>query len=262
MKWLKSPENETIKEIKKIKKSSKNKIFLEGINLIETALLSDSVRIEKVLLTENFIEKHSDFFRKLKNKKISLIGLSENIAKKISDTVTPQGIFAIADFKIRKIDELSLKPSLIVIVDKIQDPGNLGTIIRVSEALGAEAVLLTPGTCNPLSDKVLRASAGSIFYIPVLSVSYEEIEKFITKNRLTLIITDPYAKRVSFETDFTKPVAIAFGNESEGVSKELKDITNISCRIPHAGKTESLNVAMSVSVFLYEIFRQRYLRQP
>lgn len=262
MKWIKSLDNEIVKEIKRIKKRPKDRIFLEGKHLIDTALFSKTVKVEKILITEHFIKKHHEFLKVLQDQNIPISGLSENIINKISDTVTSQGIFAIARFKIKTIDEVSIKnPSLIVIADTIQDPGNLGTIIRASEALGAQIVLTTNGTCNFLSSKVLRSSAGSIFYIPVVEATIKEIERFIIKNRLVLVVTDPHSKKLSFETDFTKPVAIAFGNESKGVSNELKSIGSISCRIPHKGKSESLNVAMSVSVFLYEIFRQRYLKQ-
>lgn len=261
MKWIQSPENPLIKEIKKIKKHSEDKIFLEGIHLVEASLVSDYVKIEKAFVTEEFIERQKAFLKILQDKKILITGISEKIAKYISDTVTPQGVFAVADFRIKNINDLSIKNlSLIVIADRIQDPGNLGTIIRAGEALGAEAVFFTPGTCSPVSGKALRASAGSIFFIPVLKVTVKEIEGFLLKNALTLVITEPNAEKLSFDVDFTKPVAVAFGNEARGISYELRNIPHISCRIPHRGKTESLNVAMSATVFLYEILRQRILK--
>ncbi|GAQ95279.1 RNA methyltransferase, TrmH family [Thermodesulfovibrio aggregans] len=257
MKWIQSSENPLIKEIKKIIKQPEERVFIEGINLIETAINSTNVQLEKILVTDSFIERHSEFFKTLQDK-FSVIGISQKIAKEISDTVTPQGIFAMAKFKFSNINEIK-NPTLIVIADRIQDPGNLGTIIRASEALGAEAILLTSGTCNPLSGKVLRASAGSIFFIPLIEVSYEEINEFISKNKITLVVTELKAKQPCFNLDLTLPVAVAFGNESHGVSEELKKIKHISCRIPHRGKTESLNVAMSAAVLLYEILRQRSL---
>lgn len=257
MKWILSPENPLIKEIKKIIKKPEEKIFIEGINLVEAALTSDYVQLEQVLVTEDFIEKKKEFFKSFQSK-IPVIGISERIAKTISETVTPQGIFAVAKFKFKNINEIQ-NPTVVVVADRVQDPGNLGTIIRASEALGAEALLITPGTCNPLSGKVLRASAGSMFFIPVIEVSYEEINEFISKNKITLVVTELKAKQPCFNLDLTLPVAVAFGNESHGVSEELKKIKHISCRIPHRGKTESLNVAMSAAVLLYEILRQRSL---
>ncbi len=261
MKYIQSSENPLIKEIKKIKKQPEERVFLEGIHLLESSLISDYVHIEKVLVIEEFIEKQKDFLKILQDKKIPVIGISEKIARTISDTVTPQGVFAVAKFKIKNIYDLSIKnPTLIVIADRIQDPGNLGTIIRVSEALGAEAILILPGTCNPLSGKVLRASAGSIFFIPLIKASVRDVEDFILKNKLNFVITDLKARLFCFDIDFTHSVAVAFGNESHGVSEELRKIKHVSCRIPHKGKTESLNVAMSANALLYEILRQRSLK--
>lgn len=261
MRWIQTPENSFIKEIKKIIKQPKDKIFLEGKNLIESALFSDYIQIENILLTKEFITKEKDFYEALQSKNLPIIGVSERVSKEIAQTVTAQGIFAVGSFKIKTIENLSIKnPTLVVVVDRIQDPGNFGTIIRACEAFGAEAILFTPGTCSPLSTKVLRASAGSIFFIPVVKADVKEIEKFIVKNGLIFIITEPSAKYSLHEIDFTKPLAIAFGNESQGVSSHLRAIKHISCRIPHKGKTESLNVAMSATVFFYEVLRQRYLK--
>lgn len=259
MKWIQSLENPLIKEIKKIIKKPAEKLFIEGINLVKTAMDSPYVKLEKILVTESFIERGKSFLKNFQTENLPIIGISEKVAKEISETVTPQGIFAVVNFKINDINEIK-NPTLIIIADRIQDPGNMGTIIRASEALGAEAVFITPGTCNPLSSKALRASAGSIFFIPVIKASVNEIEEFILKNRLNFVITDLKAKLLSFDIDFTVPVAIAFGNESQGVTDELRKIKHISCRIPHKGKTESLNVAMSATVLLYEILRQRSLK--
>ncbi|MGC8938166.1 MAG: TrmH family RNA methyltransferase, partial [Thermodesulfovibrio sp.] len=211
MKWIQSIENPFIKEIRRIKKQPNEKIFIEGINLIESALESCFVRIEKVLVTKQFMEKYGEKF--FQDKELEIVGISEEISKKISDTVTPQGIFSVASFKMKNLNEVK-NPTLITIVDKVQDPGNLGTIIRASEALGADAVLIIPGTCNPLSGKVLRASAGSIFFIPVIKASVRETEEFIAQCRLTLVITDLKAKLLCFDMDYTQPIAVAFGNES------------------------------------------------
>jgi len=257
MKWIQSLENPLIKEIKKIIKQPQEKIFIEGINLFEAALSSDCLQLETILVTEDFIERQKDFFKSLQSR-FQVTGISEKIARAISETVTPQGIFAVAKFKNKNINDIK-NPALIIIADRIQDPGNIGTIIRSAEALGAEAVLITPGTCNPLSGKALRASAGSVFFIPVIKASAKEIEEFILQHRLAFVITDLKAKRLCFDVDFTQPVAVAFGNESHGVSEELRKIKHISCRIPHKGKTESLNVAMSATMLLYEILRQRSL---
>ncbi len=260
MKRIESAENPLIKEIVKIKEKPKERIFIEGLNLLECALQSKLATLEKILVTEDFFEKEKQIFRKISEKEFPTIFISEKVSKKIADTVTPQGIFAIVNYKVQSMsDVLHIKPKLIVIADKVQDIGNLGTIIRVAEALGADAVFVTKGTCNPFSQKTLRASAGSIFFIPVLKGEAEEIKQFLNKNNLFLVISDPHAEKLSFDIDLKKPVAIALGNEKHGVSEELRKLPHISCRIPHLGKTESLNVAISASVLLYEVLRQRQM---
>lgn len=256
MRLIQSVENPLIKEIKKIKEKPKERVFIEGANLIKAAFNSKSSLIEKILVTEDFIQKNTEFFELIGNFPSLLI--TDKVAKAISDTVSCQGIFAIAKFKLIDIKDLSLtEPNLIVVADRIQDPGNLGTIIRVAEAFGVQAIFITPGTCNPLSPKVIRASAGSIFFIPVVKAKVEEIESFLSKNRLQLIVTDPQAERVCFEIDSRQPLALAFGNEARGVGEELRRIPHVSFRIPHLGRTESLNVAQSAAIFLYEILRGR-----
>lgn len=261
MKWINSTENPLIKEIIKIKKIPREKIFIEGLNLVETALEEqEEHRIEKVLLTENFISKHEKFVNSLKMGSFELIGVTEKIANNISDTVTPQGIFAILSYKIKKLSEEEIKKAEnIIILDKIQDPGNMGTIIRTAEAFGADAIILTPGSCNPLSSKVIRASAGSIFFIPLLKAEILEIQKFIKKHNLKLIITEPKAKKMIFEVETSQPLAIVFGNEAQGVSDYFKKLPHLSFKIPHLGRAESLNVAMSASIILYEVLKNKFI---
>ncbi|MCX7988342.1 MAG: RNA methyltransferase [Thermodesulfovibrio sp.] len=261
MKSIESIENPIIKQILKIKKESKDKIFIEGLNLVKTALdrtlKQDNISlytVEKILVTESFLQKE-DF---LKIKLNEIIVISEKIAKKISDTNTPQGIFAIVSYERLNLSRICLyKTKTVVILDKIQDPGNLGTIIRTSEALGAEIIIITPGTCNPFSPKVLRASAGSIFYIPVIKAAISEIENFIKKQGLKLLITDLKAEKLIFELNLSHPLAIVFGNEAHGVSEDFKRLPHIGFRIPHMGRTESLNVAMSASIILYEVLKSK-----
>ncbi len=215
MKRVESPENPLIKEIVKIKEKPKDKIFIEGLNLLQCALQSKFVSIEKILLTEDYFEKEKDIFRKINEREIPTIFISEKVSKKIADTVTPQGIFAVVNYKIQNTsDVLPIKPKLILIADKVQDPGNLGTIIRVAEALGADAVFVTKGTCNPFSQKALRASAGSVFFIPVLRMETEEIKQFLNKNNLFLLISDPHAEKLFFEIKLKRPVAIALGTKN------------------------------------------------
>lgn len=259
MKWINSTENPLIKEILKITKSPKEKIFLEGLNLIKTAFYKQKYhKVEKVLLTQDFISKHAEILDFLQKEQIEILGISDKIAKKISDTVTPQGIFALISYKTLPLsDKIINKPEILVILDQIQDPGNLGTIMRTAEAFGVQAIILTPGCCNPLLSKSIRASAGSLFFIPIIHAEVYEIKDFIKKNSLRLILTEPKGRNLIFKIEFNLPLAIVFGNEAHGVSDYFKKMPHISCRIPHVGRSESLNVAMSASIILYEVFKNK-----
>lgn len=121
MKWIQSSENPLIKEIKKIIKQPEERVFIEGINLIETAINSTNVQLEKILVTDSFIERHSEFFKTLQDK-FSVIGISQKIAKEISDTVTPQGIFAMAKFKFSNINEIKKIPHLLLLQTEFRTP--------------------------------------------------------------------------------------------------------------------------------------------
>lgn len=146
-------------------------------------------------------------------------------------------------------------------MDQIQDPGNLGTIIRTGEAFGVDLILLTEGTCSHLSSKAVRASAGSIFLIPLLKATYRELKDFLDKNKLKLFIAEPKAEKSLFELFLKPPLAVVFGNESRGVGEFLRTLSHESFRIPHLGRTESLNVGISASVVLYEILRNEVVNK-
>lgn len=258
MKRIISPENPLIREIIKIKKESTDRVLIEGMNLINMALERQrDLRIERILVTDDFIIKNKDFMQSL-TQNLELILINQKIANKISETVTPQGIFALIDFKLKNLHEWKFrKIETIVILDRIQDPGNIGTIIRTSEAFGADAIILTPGTCNPLSSKVIRASAGSIFFVPILKAKLSEIENFLRKHKLKLIITKPSSKKLIFDIELNQPLAVVFGNEAHGVGEYFEKLSDYECRIPQVGRAESLNVAISASIILYEIMKTK-----
>ena len=157
-------------------------------------------------------------------------------------------------------EKLPLKDrGLIVVIDGIQDPGNLGAIIRTSDASGADAVVILPGTCNTFMAKVIRSTAGSIFNVPVVHTTPDEFLGWILQKKIKLIVASVDAERSVHETDLNVPLALAFGNEAHGVSKKLRESADMFLKIPMPGKAESLNVAISAAICLYEAVRQRNL---
>jgi len=153
-------------------------------------------------------------------------------------------------------------PPLLLIAAGLQDPGNLGTLIRSAEAFGATAVLTTSGTVSEWNQKALRASAGSVFRIPVVSVTPAEISALKSRGlRLLAAVADsdtsnPKAVPIA-EADLTQPCALMIGNEGSGLTTELLQISDTSATIPMPGRIESLNAAIAGSLLLYEASRQR-----
>ena len=258
-----SSANPIIKEALKIKEKHARyryeAFLIEGPHLMEMAAASPDVEIKRVFFTEKFSanKEGQRLLRQLSKKEVQLVETSGHILSKLTDTETPQGIVAIVSCKIADLDKLSFKGTpFLVVCDGIQDPGNLGTIIRASDAAGADVVVILPGTCDAFMSKAIRATAGSLFNIPIVYSEQESFFNYLDLKNITLYAADVHAQTPIYEFNFKQPVAIAFGNEAYGVSKVLLKRAK-GLKIPIVGKAESLNVAMAASVCLYEVVRQR-----
>lgn len=264
-----SSANPIIKEAIKIKEKHaryRHEVFLiEGPHLMEMAAASPDVEIKRVFFSEDFSAKREGqrLLRQIGSRakgqgpKDIFIQVSEQVLHKLTDTDTPQGIIATVSYKPIDLDMIIFKGiPFLVVCDGIQDPGNLGTIIRASDAAGADAVVILQGTCDVFMQKTIRATAGSLFNIPVVYSEPEVFFDYLNSKNIALYAADVHAQMSIYESDFKKPVAIAFGNEAHGVSGAvLKRAKGL--KIPIMGKAESLNVAMAASVCLYEVVRQR-----
>ncbi|MBI5076630.1 MAG: RNA methyltransferase [Nitrospirae bacterium] len=261
---ISSAANQYIKDVIQIREKRakfRHAAFLvEGPHLVEMALASGS-QIKEVFVTEAFInaKEHRALMGKIA---AAIFEVSEQLLEKITDTETPQGIVALAGYKPDTLDTLTLKETpLIVVIDAIQDPGNLGTIIRTADAAGADAVILLPGSCDAFMPKVIRATAGSLFNIPIVYAEPAAFVDWLSKRNIQLAVTAADAEKTIFEADLSGNIAIAFGNEAHGVSDQLRKAADLSLNIPILGKAESLNVATSAAICLYEAVRQRKARQ-
>ena len=232
----------------------------EGMRICEMAVMS-GWGIEFGLVTEKCLrsERGASLVKKIEGR-CPLYLVQENAYKKASATETPQGILLVCQQKSIGLSELELpeKP-LLVLLDGVQDPGNAGTIIRTADAAGAAAVILTSGSVDVFSEKVVRSTMGSLFHLPICQgVAVSEIKAFMQEHGLELLITalDETAKP-HFAYDMRAPMLIAFGNEGSGVSEEVLKMGR-KMYIPMAGRAESLNVGVSAAVVLYEAMRQRH----
>lgn len=233
--------------------------LIEGPHLVEMAV-NGGARISTVFVTKVFMNKkeHQVFLRRLAGVAGEIFEVTEQVLGKMSDIETPQGITAVVSYHLLKPTELALQhTALIVVIDSIQDPGNLGTIIRTADAAGADAVVLLPGTCDAFIPKVIRSTSGSIFNVPVVYAEPEALVAWLREKKIHFAVTEGKAGKDIFSANLSGPLAIAFGNEAHGVSSKLKHAADSALSIPIFGKAESLNVAASAAICLYEILRQR-----
>ena len=262
-KRITSLSNPHVKEAIKVRErraADLHEVIIEGPHLIEMALSSHAA-IRKIFFTDSSHSKHAGLFKQLSRVDAEFVETTGHVLAHLSDTETPQGITAIASLKLRNLGELSLNVNpLIVICDGIQDPGNLGTVIRTADATGADAVIILPGSCDPLLPKVVRATAGSVFNIPLVSAESHLLLRWLKEKVITLFVADVNATASIFEADLRKPLAFALGNEARGMSESLRKAGGVFVKIPVWGKAESLNVATSAAICLYEAVRQRGAR--
>ena len=233
-----------------------NAYLIEGPHLLEMALQS-GVPIMKIFAAGAFIDSE-DGGNLLARTHAEVYEVTEQVLGKMADTETPQGVVAVVRHEPVQLDGLPLNENpLLVIVDAIQDPGNLGTIIRTADAAGADAVILLPGSCDAFKSKTIRATAGSIFTIPVVSASVDTLMNLLSRRAIRLVATTVDARDTLFESDLRDGIAFAFGNEARGIGDRLRKAADLLVSIPIIGRAESLNVATSAAICLYEAVRQR-----
>jgi RNA methyltransferase, TrmH family len=239
--------------------SKKKAFFIEGPHLVEEALLSGV--LEKVLYSPKAILSidGKDLIRRIKHANIPAEETIEAILNSISDVSRHQGIVASAKIKEHEIvSVLGSDDPLILIACAIQDPGNLGTMIRTADAVKASGVVLTSGTVDLYNDKVIRATAGSIFHLNIVKIDdIIEMISSLKRRGVKVFSTSLDAKKSLYEADLKGPTALIIGNEGSGVPLEIEHLCDESIYIPMKGDAESLNAAVSSAVILYEAFRQR-----
>ena len=244
MEQITSAQNNKIKNANKLKKKKDRDktglALIEGVHLIEEAYQSGLV-IEQLFVVDpsrtdsSLIEYANETFE-----------INLKVAESLSGTVTPQGFFAV----IKKPDYDVTTAKQVLLIDRIQDPGNLGTLIRTADAAGIDLIVMEKGTADPYQDKVLRASQGSVFHIPVIS---ESLQSYINTFNGPVYGT-ALDNAVSFkEIEAQETFALILGNEGEGVDPALLEHTTQNITIPIYGQAESLNVAIAGSILLYQL---------
>ena len=250
MLYIKSKDNEKFKKIKSLlmsKKRNKEKMYLaEGLRTIELAL-EYKADIEMIVIREG-----SEFNLNIGDN--SICTLSKDLYDQVSDTENSQGIMAIIRMKdFSKEDYNPNKHKKILIMDRLQDPGNVGTIIRTADAMGFDLICMTKGCVDVYNPKVVRSAMGSGFYMDILLESQEVILDLLKKSGSQIISsylsTDTYYNQVEYK----ESCAIIVGNEANGINEFWIDNSDILVKIPMYGKAESLNVAISSALLMSRV---------
>jgi TrmH family RNA methyltransferase len=246
----------------KRKKYGHDAFLLEGPHLVEMALRSGTP-LHKIFFTGDYASHGGGdhLLRQAARTGAQLFQVTGQILSRLSDTETPQGIIALASYRPIPLDAAAPREaSLFAVIDGIQDPGNLGTIIRTADAAGADAVILLPGSCDAFMPKTIRSSAGSLLTVPIAYSDRQTLLPLLRKRSVRLCVTDVHASATIYSADLSGPLAFVFGNEAHGASEEILRAADTRVRIPIFGKAESLNVAAAAAICMFEAVRQRMMK--
>jgi len=255
---IESKDNSLIKEVKKLNKKKyrieNQQFIIEGFRFVEEALKS-SFEVPYIFISENALDKYREFgIDKLIQNNTKINCIKASLLKELCNTENPQGILAVVNNK--KVN-IANKEGFYVLADKVQDPGNMGTIIRSAHASGALGVIVTKGTVDVYNDKTLRSTMGSIFNIPIIEDDNFKIIKDLKSNGFKIIVSSLDTENNFYDVDLTGKVVICVGNEGNGISKELYELNDEKVKIPMPGGAESLNAAVAASIMMYEAVRQK-----
>ena len=250
----------TIKNIRKLREKKyrdlNNEFIVEGIKMIKEAINENAV-IKRIVVCEDNVN-NGGLDKKLLYEiaKYDCIYVNQKIFSLISDVQNPQGILAVIK-KQNSEENIDYKQDIIVVLDGIQDPGNLGTILRTIDSVGLNQVIVSNKTADSYNPKVVRSTMGAIYRVKVIeSNNLVDTLKNMKKHKFKIIATSLETEKSIYNIDYNKKI-IVIGNEANGVSKEILDLSDEKAKIPMLGKTESLNASVATGIILYEYVRNK-----
>lgn len=274
-----SRENALVKQLRRAfargELSDDGHCAIESVRVVEEAIRS-GLRFKAVFFAESAEQRAERLLPQL-NAHVDAVLLPDEVFRSAVATEAPQGVAALVKIKHFSLDDILKSPEpLVVGVVGVQDPGNLGTIIRSAEAFGAAGVLIGEGTVSPFNSKVVRAAAGSLFRLPVIHElptktnspqrhrgTESVTDTLVMRTRgLRVVATSSHKAKPVSEVDLRGSLCVLIGNEGAGVPKELLKQADETVMIPHSPRVESLNAGVAASILLYEIARQRTGNTP
>jgi TrmH family RNA methyltransferase len=257
-----SRQNALVKDLRKAfsqsEPTSEGYVAIEGLRILEEAIRS-GLRFQAVFFSDAG-SAHATRLLPQIGSHVEVLQLPDDVFASAVSTESPQGAAALVKLRSHKLEDLmeqAGQSSLLVGVAGIQDPGNLGTIIRSAEAFGARAILLGEKTVSHFNPKAVRASSGSLFREPLLRVKMAETISLLKQQGVRVLTTSSHKGKPLHEADFTGAAMVIVGNEGAGVPAEILLLADELVNIPHSPRVESLNAGIAASILLYEAARQR-----
>ncbi len=259
MQKITSKDNVFIKHIKKLRdkkyRDTQNEFVIEGIKLVAEAI-QEKAQIKQIVLCDD-CEKNAMLPKDLMYEiaKYECIYITEPLFKYVSELQTPQGILAIIQKKSEEI-QIDYTQDIIVALDSIQDPGNLGSILRTVDSVGLTQILVSKDTADVYNSKVVRSTMGAIFRVKIIECEdFKQTLKEIKKHKFKMVASSLQTKKTIYDIDYHKKVII-IGNEANGVEKQIQELADEKVKIPMLGKAESLNASVATGIILYEYVRR------
>ncbi|MDA8097195.1 MAG: RNA methyltransferase [Clostridia bacterium] len=238
------------------------RFLVEGVRVVEEALAAD-FEVEVIVFTAEALRdpRTAALVTAASGRGIAVWEVEPALLQELTATETPQGVVALVYKSGTTVDEVLATRTgvpLVLVVDGIQDPGNLGTIIRTADACAVTGVALLRDSVDLYHPRVVRATAGSVFHLPIAEqVDPAELVTGLKRRGFQVLAGDPNGDRSLYDCDFAGPTAVAVGHETRGVGPELRDAVDNLVFIPMPGRAESLNVGVATALLVYEAVRQR-----
>ncbi len=258
MKTIESLHNDLIKDIRKLKENSirnqRRQLIIEGEKMLLEAL-GAGVKPVLAIVDSNQIESYSVVLKALESAGTEMILSPEKIIEALTDTKSPQGILAVIPYpKQLSLDDL---PDKLIVLDGVQDPGNVGTIIRTADAAGFGGLIFNKACADPFNAKTLRSTMGSIFRIPTFCTDpLEDLIVKLVELGYCAISSEMNGSDFYSRADVGKKIALIIGNESIGVSHNVSNVATMHLKLPMYGGAESLNAAIAAAIMMYELVRK------
>ena len=254
---LQNPQVKSATELKQKKYRLQQQCFLaEGLRTVEEAVASKTVT--SIFYTAIEDERTRQVLEQAAAMQVKLYCVTDQIMKKMADTDNPQGIIAVCQMQDTCLEQLLASGKMLLVLDRVGDPGNIGTMLRTADAAGIGGLVLLKGSADIYAPKTVRASMGSLFHIPVLAGIEEE--KFVNQAQRAgyqLLVTSLEGADNLYKANLEGRLAFVMGNEANGVTKTLLKAADKKVYIPMAGRAESLNVAMAAGIVMFEALRRK-----